>query len=57
MSSRITFACDAYHAMISSRPYRLKPMDSAGAATELQDNAGTQFDPDVIAALLHVINN
>ncbi|MDX6562396.1 MAG: hypothetical protein QOD65_2210 [Gaiellales bacterium] len=55
LASRITFACDAYHAMISSRPYRPMPMDSAAAAAELRAKAGTQFDPDVIVALLHVV--
>jgi HD-GYP domain-containing protein (c-di-GMP phosphodiesterase class II) len=52
LSSRITFACDAYHAMISSRPYRPEPMSQSVATAELRDKAGTQFDPDVIAALL-----
>jgi GAF domain-containing protein len=55
LASRITFACDAYHAMISSRPYRPMPMDSAAAAAELRAKAGTQFDPEVIVALLHVV--
>ncbi|MDQ3648496.1 MAG: HD domain-containing protein [Actinomycetota bacterium] len=55
LASRITFACDAYHAMISSRPYRLEPMSAAAAAAELREHAGTQFDPDVVAAQLRVI--
>jgi len=55
LASRITFACDAYHAMISSRPYRTVPMDTAAAAAELRDKAGTQFDPDVIDVLLRVV--
>jgi hypothetical protein len=55
LASRITFACDAYDAMISSRSYRADTMDAATAAKELRDNAGTQFDPDVVAALLCVL--
>jgi len=55
LASRITFACDAYHAMVSSRPYRAKPMHRAAAAAELRDHAGTQFDPDVVAALLRIV--
>lgn len=55
LASRITFACDAYHAMTSARPYRAQPMDTAAAAAELQVNAATQFDPDVVAALLRVL--
>ncbi|MGI9098650.1 MAG: hypothetical protein ACR2H2_09215 [Solirubrobacteraceae bacterium] len=41
--------------MISSRPYRTVPMDTAAAAAELRDKAGTQFDPDVIDVLLRVV--
>jgi hypothetical protein len=54
LASRITFACDAYHAMVSPRPYRLIPLDTAAAEAELREKAGTQFDPDVIAALLQL---
>jgi hypothetical protein len=44
IASRITFACDAYHAMVSDRPYRAA-MSHAEAAAELRLHAGTQFDP------------
>ena len=56
LASRITFACDAYHAMISSRPYRAKPMQTAAAEAELRANAGTQFDPVVVDALLRIVS-
>ena len=54
LASRITFACDAYHAMTSDRPYRaaLRPDQ---AQRELRAGAGGQFDPDVVEALLHVL--
>jgi PAS domain S-box-containing protein len=51
MAARITFACDAYHAMISDRPYR-KALGREHAVEELRSNSGTQFDPAVVAALL-----
>lgn len=51
LGSRIILACDAYHAMTSDRPYR-KRMSHAAAVDELARNAGTQFDPDVTAALI-----
>lgn len=54
LASRITFACDAYDAMISSRPYRGK-MPVPAAVSELRDKAGTQFDPKVVAALLRLV--
>ena len=51
LGSRIILACDAYHAMISDRPYR-KAMQHAEAMAELTGNAGTQFDPEVVQALV-----
>jgi PAS domain S-box-containing protein len=51
IASRITLACDAFHAMTSERPYR-PAMAAADACAELRRNAGTQFDPTVAEALL-----
>jgi HD-GYP domain-containing protein (c-di-GMP phosphodiesterase class II) len=44
-------ACDAFHAMTSDRSYRTA-MSLKAAEAELRANAGTQFEPGVIAALL-----
>jgi putative nucleotidyltransferase with HDIG domain len=43
--------CDAFHAMTSDRSYR-KAMSQADAEAELRANSGTQFEPDVVTALL-----
>ncbi len=51
IGSRIILACDAYHAMTSDRPYRAR-MSHAEAFAELIRCAGSQFDPDVTAALV-----
>ncbi len=51
IASRITLACDAFHAMTSDRPYRAA-MALAEAEAELEANAGTQFDPTIVEALL-----
>jgi diguanylate cyclase (GGDEF)-like protein len=51
MGSRIILACDAYHAMTSDRPYR-QAMSHGDALRELRKSAGTQFDPQVVEALL-----
>jgi diguanylate cyclase (GGDEF)-like protein len=51
IESRIILACDAYHAMVSDRPYR-KAMPQGKAMHELTNNAGTQFDPEVVEALV-----
>jgi diguanylate cyclase (GGDEF)-like protein len=46
---RILHVADAYDAIISGRPYR-DPLPPAGALEELRRNAGTQFDPQCVAA-------
>jgi HD-GYP domain-containing protein (c-di-GMP phosphodiesterase class II) len=54
LASRIAFACDAYHAMVSHRPYR-EALEPELAQQELIANAGTQFCPDSVEALLAVV--
>ena len=51
IGARIILACDAYHAMTSDRPYR-RAMSHRDAMAELTGNAGTQFDPRVVEALV-----
>jgi diguanylate cyclase (GGDEF)-like protein len=51
IASRIILACDAYNAMITTRPYRAA-MSPRDAVAELRDKSGSQFDPQVVAALL-----
>ena len=51
LPSRIIAACDAYGAMVSDRPYR-PALDYGTAVKELRQGAGSQFDPDAVAALL-----
>ena len=46
---------DAYHAMISDRPYR-KGMPKAEARLQLRAGAGSQFDPDAVNAFLRVLD-
>ena len=54
LGARIVFACDAWDAMTCDRGYR-SALSAQQAADELRDNAGTQFDADVVAALLAVV--
>jgi putative nucleotidyltransferase with HDIG domain len=54
LESRIVSACDAFNAMTANRSYRAA-MSLADAREELERNAGTQFDPEVVRALLSVL--
>jgi diguanylate cyclase (GGDEF)-like protein/putative nucleotidyltransferase with HDIG domain len=51
IESRIVHAADAYVAMIRDRPYR-KALAQGEALAELVCHSGTQFDADVVAALV-----
>jgi HD domain-containing protein len=54
LASRVISACDAFHAMISERPYR-EPLSLDAAINELHEGAGGQFDPEVVAALVGIV--
>ena len=54
IEARIIFACDAFHAMTTDRPYRRAiPVDEA--LRRLDEAAGSQFDPRVVTACLRVL--
>ena len=46
---------DAYHAMVSDRPYR-QGMPDSEARMQLRTGAGAQFDPEVVSAFLRVLD-
>ena len=48
LAARIVFVCDAFNAMTTDRPYR-NALPREEALEELYTNAGTQFDPAVVA--------
>ena len=52
--ARVVAACDAFHAMTTDRSYR-NAMSTDEAIVELKVNAGAQFDPEVVAALVAVL--
>jgi diguanylate cyclase (GGDEF)-like protein len=52
LGARIIAACDAYDAMVSERAYQT-PRSGDEAISELRRGAGSQFDPGVVDALCH----
>lgn len=54
LASRIVLACDAFHAMISDRPYR-RAMNIEEAVGELERNVGGQFCPSTVPVLVSVV--
>jgi putative nucleotidyltransferase with HDIG domain len=55
VGSAIVACCDAFNAMTTDRSYRAA-MTLKEAIQELEANAGTQFSPAVVAALLRVLS-
>jgi putative nucleotidyltransferase with HDIG domain len=54
LESRIIMVADAFEAITSDRPYRRR-RSVAAALDELQQHAGTQFDPECLAALERIV--
>jgi HD-GYP domain-containing protein (c-di-GMP phosphodiesterase class II) len=54
MAARVISCCDAFNAMTTDRAYR-SAMPVAAAVAELTANAGTQFDPRVVDALIEIV--
>jgi putative nucleotidyltransferase with HDIG domain len=54
IEARIVSCCDAFSAMTTTRSYR-QAMSTESAREELVRNSGTQFDPDVVNALLELM--
>ena len=52
LGARILHVADAFEAMTSARPYRLRPFTPEQALGELRKYAGIQFDPVVIDAFV-----
>ena len=56
LAARIIFACDAYDAMTTERPYSPE-RDPEAALAELRRCAGSQFDPAVVRVLEKVVRS
>jgi HD-GYP domain-containing protein (c-di-GMP phosphodiesterase class II) len=47
---------DSFEAMTAARPYRMTPLTETQALEELHKFSGIQFDPDVVAAFVKLID-
>ncbi len=54
LGARVVFACDAFDAMVSQRPYAASA-STGQALAELRRCAGSQFDPVVVDSLCAVV--
>jgi putative nucleotidyltransferase with HDIG domain len=52
--ARVVSCCDAFSAMTTTRSYRAA-MSTAAAIAELRVHAGTQFDPEIVATVVAVV--
>jgi diguanylate cyclase (GGDEF)-like protein len=55
LEARIIFACDAFHAMTTDRPYR-GALPAGEALRRLREAAGSQFDPGVVDVCLRLLD-
>src|SRR4051812_15857176 len=51
VEARVVLVCDAFHAMVTDRPYRAR-MPQTEAVQRLLTSAGTQFDPTTVEAFV-----
>jgi len=56
LQARITAVADAYDAMTSKSAYR-NPLSESIAVDELEKNAGTQFDPEIVQIFIDKVIN
>jgi response regulator RpfG family c-di-GMP phosphodiesterase len=56
IEARIAAAADAFDAMTSDRPYRPEGLRVDEAVGEIVRCSGTQFDPDVVTALVRAVD-
>jgi putative nucleotidyltransferase with HDIG domain len=54
LEARIISLADTIEAMASDRPYR-RAIPSPAILAEIQDKAGSQFDPEIVSAFIRVV--
>ena len=54
LASRLVHVCDVYDALSTKRPYR-DAWPSEKTLAYLEERAGTEFDPDLVAAFVRTL--
>ena len=54
LAARIVSVADSFNAMIGRRPYR-SPLSPTEALAELERHSGTQFDPEIVEAMIRIV--
>jgi len=54
LEARIIFVCDAFHAMTTTRPYRVA-LSVEEARRRLREGSGSQFDPAIVDVCLDIL--
>jgi HD-GYP domain-containing protein (c-di-GMP phosphodiesterase class II) len=56
VEARIVLVCDAFHAMVTDRPYRMR-LPAEEAVRRLRESSGTQFDPSAVSAFVRLFES
>jgi response regulator RpfG family c-di-GMP phosphodiesterase len=56
LAARIVAAVDVFDALLHKRPYK-EPWPYEDVLSHIRERAGTQFDPEVVTALLDIVGN
>jgi response regulator RpfG family c-di-GMP phosphodiesterase len=57
LAARIFSVIDVYDALTTRRPYRTINMTPAEAIGYLEEQAGIQFDPEIVEAFTHMLRD
>jgi len=55
VGARVMSVANAFEAMVSASPYKGKKISISQAIKEIENNKGTQFDPEVVHAFIEVV--
>jgi GAF domain-containing protein len=56
LAARVLGVVEAYETMTAPTPYRLQPLSREQAIAQLQDGAGTQFDPLIVSRVVAMLS-